>query len=50
MRLQLLPMLSSAAVKAAEDGTPFVQRLDFAFPTEVERASPRLVSFTSKIV
>lgn len=35
MRLKMLPMLSSAAVKAAADGTPLVQRLDFAFPTEV---------------
>eukprot|EP01052_Picozoa_sp_SAG31_P006119 SAG31_NODE_278_length_18608_cov_10.304284_11_plen_452_part_00 len=36
MRLQLLPMLASAAVKAALDGTPLVQRLDFAFPREPE--------------
>ena len=34
MRLKLLPMLTSAAVKAADDGTPLIQRLDFVYPTE----------------
>jgi alpha-glucosidase (family GH31 glycosyl hydrolase) len=36
MRLQMLPMLATAAVHAASDGTPLVKRLDFAFPTEVD--------------
>ena len=36
MRLQMLPMLQTAAVKASDDGTPLVQRLDFSFPTDLE--------------
>ena len=36
MRLQMLPMLQSAAVKASIDGTPLVQRLDFSFPKEID--------------
>jgi hypothetical protein len=38
-RLQLNPMYASAAIKAAIDGTPLVQRLDFAYPTALPGAA-----------
>jgi alpha-glucosidase (family GH31 glycosyl hydrolase) len=38
-RLQLNPMFASAAIKASIDGTPLVQRLDFAYPTALPGAT-----------
>ena len=38
-RLQLNPMYTSAAIQASIDGTPLVQRLDFAYPTAMPGAA-----------